>query len=138
MPPLRGSERGCRGVFILLHTCHPSGVRMVPQRLFWNDAKILIALVLHRRQTHINGVDGNVQDAIKMTFPLKEGEFSPVIEMSQNYGIIRLLEKIGFDEEKFTQEKDILRRQVLQQKQNTVFRQFIEDLKQKAIIVKLR
>jgi len=87
-----------------------------------------------RRQFYLNEVKGNAEELIKVAFALKVEENSSVIELSQEYYIIRLMEKIGIDEKKFAEEQEKLKQQLLRQKQETVFREFGDELRQKAEI----
>ncbi len=87
-----------------------------------------------RRQGYISEVRGKAEELIKTAFSLKEGENSSVIELSQDYCLIRLLERIGIDEEKFDKEKETLRQRLIRQKQEMIFNEFVEELKQKADI----
>ena len=88
----------------------------------------------NRRQYYINEFREKSEDVIKVAFSLKENEQSGVLELPQNYCIIRVIEKTGIDEEKFQEEKETLKEQLLQKKQNTVFRELVEELKQNADI----
>lgn len=87
-----------------------------------------------RRQYYINEFREKSEDVIKVAFSLKENEQSGVLELPQNYCIIRVVEKTVIDEEKFQEEKETLKEQLLRKKQNTVFRELVEELKQKADI----
>jgi peptidyl-prolyl cis-trans isomerase D len=87
-----------------------------------------------RRQYYISEFRDKAEDVIKIAFSLKENEHSTVIELSENYCLIRVVEKIAIDEEKFKEEKETLKEQLLREKQSTVFRELVEELKQKADI----
>lgn len=87
-----------------------------------------------RTQYYITEFGEKSADAIKIAFSLKENETSSVLELPQKYCLFRLVEKIGIDEEKLQEEKETLKQQLLQQKQNTVFQEFVEELKQQADI----
>jgi peptidyl-prolyl cis-trans isomerase D len=87
-----------------------------------------------RRQLYISEVGGKAEEFVRVAFSLKEHENSSVIELSQDYCIIRLLERTGIDEEKFEEEKKSLKQRLLKQKQETIFREFVEELRQKADI----
>ncbi len=87
-----------------------------------------------RRQQYIPETRGNTEEFVDTAFALKEGQHSPVIELSENYAIIRVTERIGIDMEQFEAKKDELRKQFLRQKQGTVFREFVEELRQQAEI----
>jgi len=88
----------------------------------------------NRRQYSISEFKENSKDVIKIAFSLKENESSAVIELPQNYCIIRVVEKMAVDEEKFQEEEETLKKQLLKEKQGTAFRELVEDLKQKADI----
>jgi peptidyl-prolyl cis-trans isomerase D len=87
-----------------------------------------------RRQNYLAEFPGKAAEVIKIAFGLKEGERSAVVELPENYCLIRMVKKTGIDAAKFTTEKDTLKKQLLQQKQNQVFQDFVEELKQKADI----
>lgn len=87
-----------------------------------------------RRQSYISGIQGTTEDLIKTAFALKEQESSPVIELTDRFCIIRLLERIPIDEEAFAEEQESLQEQLLKQKQNTVFQEYVDDLEQQAEI----
>ena len=87
-----------------------------------------------RRQSYITEVRGNTEEFVKMAFGLHEGEYSDVLELSEAYAVIRVKDRIPGDMAKFEAEKDALRQQLLRQKQETMFREFIEELRQKADI----
>lgn len=87
-----------------------------------------------RRQSYIAEVRGNTEEFVKMAFALHEGEYSDVFELSESYAVIRVKDRLPGDMEKFEAEKETLRQQLLRQKQETMFREFIEELRQKADI----
>ncbi|GAK59961.1 peptidyl-prolyl cis-trans isomerase [Candidatus Vecturithrix granuli] len=87
-----------------------------------------------RRQSYIAEVRGNTEDFVKMAFGLHDGEYSEVFELSEAYTILRVKNRIASDMVKFEDEKETLRQQLLRQKQDTVFREFTEELRQKADI----
>ena len=87
-----------------------------------------------RRQWYISEVKGDSAELVKTAFALKNEEHSAVINLSPNYCIIRIVEKVGIDEKKFGEEQEKVKQQLLRQKQETGFREFVEDLRQKADI----
>ena len=87
-----------------------------------------------RRQQYIPEARANTEEFVKIAFALKNGQHSPVIELSGNYAIIRVKNRIGADMEAFEKEKESLRQQFIRQKQDTVFREFVEELRQNAEI----
>ena len=94
----------------------------------------LSPLPFSRRQSYIADVRGNIEDFVKMAFGLHDGEDSKVFELSEAYTILRVKNRIASDLVKFEAEKETLRQQLLRQKQDTVFREFTEELRQKADI----
>lgn len=88
-----------------------------------------------RRQSYIAEVRGNTEEFVKTAFALHQGEYSDVLELSEKaFAIIRVKDHIRVDLAKFEAEKETLRQQLLRQKQDTMFREFIEELRQKADI----
>ncbi len=87
-----------------------------------------------RRQQYIPEAQGKTEDVIKIAFALQDGKQSSVIELSATYAIIRVKERTGIDTEVFQKEKDSLKQQLLRQKQDTVLREFVEELRQSADI----
>lgn len=87
-----------------------------------------------RRERYISEVQGDIEEFVKIAFSLEEQAYSSVIDLAEKYCVIRLVEKIAIDETTFEGEKDSLKKELLRQKQNIVFEEFIEDLQQKADI----
>jgi peptidyl-prolyl cis-trans isomerase D len=87
-----------------------------------------------RRQRYISEFKEKSEDVIKIAFSLETQERSSVIELPENYCIIRVEKRIAIDEEKFKEEQEGLKQQLLQQKQATVVQEFVENLKQQADI----
>ena len=87
-----------------------------------------------RRQRYISESQGKSEEFVKVGFTLKDGENSSVIDLSDAFCILRVKDRIGIDMEKFQEEKNTLKQKLLRQKQDTVFREFIEELRQKADI----
>lgn len=88
----------------------------------------------NRRQYYISEFKEKTEDVIKVAFSLRENEHSGVIELPQNYCLIRVVEKIPIEEKIFNEEKETLTKQLLREKQSTVFRELVEELRQKAEI----
>jgi parvulin-like peptidyl-prolyl isomerase len=63
---------------------------------------------------------------------LKEGGFSDIIGMPSGLYIVKLKSRVPIDEKKFEKEKAEFSRNLLSQKKEEYFAQFIEDLKRKA------
>lgn len=88
----------------------------------------------NRRQRYISEVGTTAEQLVKTAFALNVQETSPVLDLTDKFGIIRLVEKIAIDEEQLKKEKTTLQDRLLWQKQDRVFQEFIEGLKQKADI----
>ena len=69
-----------------------------------------------------------------LNFALEKGEISDIIETQRGYYIIEKTDAQAFDEALFEQEKDTLKRTLLQQKQNEAFSVWFSELKEKADI----
>jgi len=65
---------------------------------------------------------------------LKPGELSKPFEGTRGYYIVKLLSKTAFDSTQFSGEKNTLRDQILQEKRNRVFSDWITALRDKATI----
>jgi peptidyl-prolyl cis-trans isomerase D len=65
---------------------------------------------------------------------LKPGEFSKPFEGTRGYYIIKLISKTAFDSTQFASEKNTLRDQVLQEKRNRLFSEWMTALRDKATI----
>ena len=98
------------------------------------SAEMIAPRPFSRRQQYIVEAQGNSEEFAKIAFNLKDGEYSEFIELADDYSIIRVKERIGIEPEKFEKEKDTLTQQLLRQKQDTVFREYIEELRQNADI----
>jgi peptidyl-prolyl cis-trans isomerase D len=88
-----------------------------------------------RRQQYITEFPGDTESVIKTAFALQAGETSAPLDLSDQYAIIRLVEKLGIDNTAFVEEKATLTQSVLAQKQNTVFDEFVDELRQQADIL---
>lgn len=71
---------------------------------------------------------------IGTTFSLNAGRMSKPFEGSRGYYIIKLLSKTPFDSTQFTNERASLRDQILQEKRNRVFSEWLNALREKAAI----
>jgi hypothetical protein len=98
------------------------------------SAAVLTPRPFSRRQQYIAEAQGNSEEFAKIAFNLQDGEYSEFIELADDYAIIRVKERIGIDPEKFEKEKDTLTQKLLRQKQDTVFQEYIEELRQNADI----
>ena len=96
--------------------------------------ELLTPSAFSRRQKYITEFQGNVDKVSQIAFALQQDEVSPLIDLSDQYVIIRLVEKLPIDEEAFAEEKETLTQDVLTQKQNAVFDEFVDELRQKADI----
>jgi peptidyl-prolyl cis-trans isomerase D len=88
----------------------------------------------NRRQEYISAIQASSKDLVQTAFALQEGEYSEVIELAQAYCIIRKVDTLEPDMEAFEQKRDTLAQQLRQQRRNTVFQEFVEELKQNAEI----
>ncbi len=78
---------------------------------------------------------GRLPQFMGTAFKLKQKyEISPVVETEKGFYIIQLLDKKGIDEEKFAEEKDDLKKEILQTKQREAFNKWFASIKEKAII----
>ncbi|PIE34816.1 hypothetical protein CSA56_06680 [candidate division KSB3 bacterium] len=87
-----------------------------------------------RRQQYINEARGESEEFVKTAFALRDGEISKPIELGDDYCVIRVKERTDIDMAAFEEEKAALTEKLLQQKQETAFRQYIDELQQKADI----
>jgi peptidyl-prolyl cis-trans isomerase D len=87
-----------------------------------------------RRQTYIAEARGNAEEFTKTAFALSGDNPSEILELSSDYCIIRVTERQGIDPDAFETEKDALKERLLQQKQSTVLRDYIDELQQNAEI----
>ena len=71
-------------------------------------------------------------------FSLAENEISSPTEGARGYYIIKLMEKQEFDEATFNLQKESLKADLLQKKQNTAYSNWFNDLKEKAKIEDFR
>ena len=88
----------------------------------------------NRRQKYIAEAQGNSEEFVSVAFALSDDSPSEVIELNDNYCVIRVTKRQGIDPEQFETEKDELRQRLLEQKQSTVLREYIDELKEKAEI----
>ena len=87
-----------------------------------------------RRQQYVSELGSKTKDVAALAFGLQEGAVSEVVELSDAYCILSLKEKVAIDEDLFAEQKAELTKQLLSKKQNLVFDEFVEDLKQQAEI----
>ena len=87
-----------------------------------------------RRQQYVSEFGSKTKDVAAIAFGLSEEAVSEVVALSDAYCIVSLKEKVAIDEDLFAEQKAELTKQVRSQKQNLVFDEFVEDLKQQAEI----
>ena len=80
---------------------------------------------------YITGI-GREPELVGKAFKLNIGDFSAPIKTARGYYIIQLLEKTEFDENAFQQEKDSVKRQLLRNKQATLFNGWYSLYREKA------
>ncbi len=77
---------------------------------------------------------GRLPRFIGTAFRLKKGEISPVVETEKGFYILQLLSKKGIDEKGFAEEKDDLRKEILQAKRKEAFTKWFTAIRDKAVI----
>jgi len=87
-----------------------------------------------RRQQYISEARGKSEEFTRVAFALNDGETSDIIDLGDEYCIIRVKERTDIDMTKFEEEKAGVKEKLLQQKQDLAFRQYIDELRQKAEI----
>lgn len=86
------------------------------------------------RGEYMSGL-GNLDDLqTQIVFSLQSGEISPVLETERSFVIFKLKEKTGVNEEEFAKQRDTLRSQFLQVRQQELFNAWIERVKKDASI----
>ncbi len=76
---------------------------------------------------------GMAEPLKEAAFKLKEGElFKEVVDLEQGFYVLKSLEIIPFDEERYKKEKDDFAKQLMDQKRGKVFNEFFENLKRRA------
>jgi len=85
------------------------------------------------RQSFVQRV-GRDASFIGASFALKKGEVSPPVEGLQGYYIIRLENKTPFDDKQFQAQKESIRQQMIQQKQNQAYTGWFANLQEHAKI----
>ncbi len=78
---------------------------------------------------------GKAPAVVAAAFTLPIGEVSGLLEADRGFYYIRVKKRSEFDEDAYTQQREQIRNQLLQQKQRTVFTQWYEHLKEKADIM---
>ncbi|HWP47786.1 MAG TPA: peptidylprolyl isomerase [Candidatus Limnocylindrales bacterium] len=86
------------------------------------------------RRWFLNDMAEKSEEIIHTAFSLEVNQVSDPIKTPGGFVLLKVVEKPGIDEKKFQEEKENLRRSLLQQKQSTAYREFIEELKKKANI----
>lgn len=71
-------------------------------------------------------------------FKLKVGEISQPVKGNRGYYLIELVNKQDFDKTAFDIQKNSIRNQILQERQNSIINNWINELKKKAKIEDLR
>lgn len=87
-----------------------------------------------RRQAYITEARGKSEELAKVAFGLRDGEYSQLFEIESDFCVVRVKERIAADMTQFEKEKAALKARLLQQKQQTLFREFVDGLKQQATI----
>ncbi|MGA1839573.1 MAG: peptidylprolyl isomerase [bacterium] len=83
---------------------------------------------------YISGL-GNLNDGqMQIIFSLQAGEISPVLDSERSFVIFKLKEKTGISDEEFAQQKEALKSQLLQVRQQELFNEWIERIKKEANI----
>jgi len=85
-------------------------------------------------QSYISEARGKSEELAKLAFTLRDGEYSAPFEIESDYCVFRVKERTPADMQAFEQEKAKLAEQLLKRKQDVQFREFIDELKQKADI----
>jgi hypothetical protein len=76
---------------------------------------------------------GRTADLFKKAMQLKDNEFSPVIEMPSGFYIIKLKSLVRVDEKKFEEDKAAFTKELLAQKKEKSFVEFLQGLKQQIV-----
>lgn len=79
------------------------------------------------RNSSVPGL-GRGSRVIGASFLLDEGKYSEVIEQEDGAYLVRLLEKISFDENEFAEQKDVFAQQLLDQRQQEVVENWFAQL----------
>lgn len=77
---------------------------------------------------------GRAASITASAFSLPINEVSKILESPRGYYFIRVLDRTGFDKEQYTKEHDSIKRQLLSRKQQQIFNQWYNQLKEKADI----
>ncbi len=78
---------------------------------------------------------GHLPQFIGAAFRLeKKYEISPVVETEKGFYILQLLDKKGIDEEKFAEEKEDLKMEILKTKQRQAYTKWFTSIREKAVI----
>ena len=87
------------------------------------------------RTGYVRGI-GSRNEFIATAFRLQQpGDVSDIVTTNRGAYLIQLVEKIPMDEEQFAQEKETLRKQLLNRKRNELYVAWFNDLKERAKIV---
>jgi len=84
--------------------------------------------------SNISGV-GRDHRFVGAAFGLEPGEISQPIEGSRNFYLIEVLQRTEFDEEQYAEQRDSIKEQILQSKQQQFFSRWLEGLREDAEIV---
>lgn len=79
------------------------------------------------RNSSVSGL-GRGSRVIGASFLLDEGKYSEVIKQEDGAYLVRLLEKISFDENEFAEQKDVFAQQLLEQRQQEVVENWFAQL----------
>lgn len=85
-------------------------------------------------QSYISEARGKSEELAKLAFMLRDGEYNAPFELDSDYCVFHVKARTSADMQAFEKEKAALMEQLLKQKQNTQFREFIDELKQNANI----
>jgi parvulin-like peptidyl-prolyl isomerase len=86
---------------------------------------------LFKDKSYVEGI-GASDKIFAAARDLAETAYSPVIELASGFYIVKRLERVGIDENKFEEEKTAYRQNMLEQKKNEAFNTFVEELFAKA------
>ncbi|HEY3251568.1 MAG TPA: peptidylprolyl isomerase [Ignavibacteria bacterium] len=82
-----------------------------------------------------NGMIGNDFDFNSIVYKMTGGQISEPIRTQKGYYLVQMRSITSFDQAKFAQESDKLRTELLAQKKQSAFQDWLADLKEKAVIV---
>ena len=77
---------------------------------------------------------GRAPSIVAAAFLLQKGEASKMLESPRGFFYIRVLDRTGFDDKKYADQHDSIKKQLLNQKKRQLFTQWYNQLKEKADI----